>query len=83
MEKIISKTPMITADYFSEQGLIKQVGLTKGWWNQIILKELIDNALDAIEPLKKKEIQKDWGFMIMEAELRKILLRVSMILTIM
>lgn len=56
MEKTISKTPMITADYFSEEGLIKQVGLTKGWWNQIILKELIDNALDAIEPLKKKEI---------------------------
>ena len=56
MEKTISKTPMITADYFSEEGLIKQVGLNKGWWNQIILKELIDNALDAIEPLKKKEI---------------------------
>lgn len=31
MEKTISKTPMITADYFSEEGLIKQVGLTKGW----------------------------------------------------
>lgn len=51
IERVISKTPMVIADYFTEDGLLKQVGLGQENWNQIIVKELIDNALDAIEPL--------------------------------
>lgn len=41
----------MTVDYFTEDGLIKQIGLTKDYWNKVIMKEIIDNALDAIEPL--------------------------------
>lgn len=46
----------MTVDYFTEDGLIKQIGLTKEYWDKVIMKELIDNALDAIEPLNNKEI---------------------------
>lgn len=46
----------MSVDYFTEDGLIKQIGLTKEYWNNVIVKEIIDNALDAIEPLNKKEI---------------------------
>ena len=56
MERTISKTPMMVTDYFTEDGLVKQVGFSKGSWSQIVLKELIDNALDAIEPLKQKHV---------------------------
>lgn len=59
MERTISKTPMMVTDYFTEDGLVKQVGFSKGSWSQIVLKELIDNALDAIEPLKQKHIYID------------------------
>ena len=47
---------MVIADYFTEDGLLKQVGLEQENWNQIIVKELIDNALDAIEPLPEKKV---------------------------
>ena len=47
---------MVIADYFTEDGLLKQVGLGQENWNQIIVKELIDNALDAIEPLLEKKV---------------------------
>lgn len=46
----------MTVDYFTEDGLIKQIGLTKEYWDKVIMKEIIDNALDAIEPLNNKEI---------------------------
>lgn len=46
----------MTVDYFTEDGLIKQIGLTKEYWNKVIMKEIIDNALDAIEPLNNKEV---------------------------
>lgn len=47
----------MTVDYFTEDGLIKQIGLTKEYWNRVIMKEIIDNALDAIEPLNYKKIE--------------------------
>ena len=57
MDKLISKTPMITTDYFTEDGLVKQVGLSSDWWENIVIKELIDNALDAVEPLPEKNVE--------------------------
>ncbi len=46
----------IMADYFIEDELIKKIGLPKYYWNDVIMKELIDNALDSIEPLLEKRI---------------------------
>ena len=46
----------MTVDYFTEDGLIKQIGLTKDYWDKVVIKEIIDNALDAIEPLKCKAV---------------------------
>lgn len=46
----------MVADYFTEDELIKKTGIAKDSWDFVILKELIDNALDAIEPLQKKSI---------------------------
>lgn len=46
----------MTVDYFTEDGLIKQIGLTKDYWDKVIIKEIIDNALDAIEPLNCKAV---------------------------
>lgn len=43
-------------DYFSESELIKKTGISKSSWKFVILKEIIDNALDAIEPLLDKRI---------------------------
>lgn len=60
INRVICKTPM-TVDYFTEDGLIKQIGLTKEYWNKVIMKEIIDNALDAIEPLNCKEVYIDQG----------------------
>lgn len=51
----------MSVDYFTEDGLIKQIGLTKEYWNKVIMKEIIDNALDAIEPLNYKEVYIDQG----------------------
>lgn len=55
INRVVCKTSRIV-DYFTEDGLIKQIGLTKEYWNKVIVKEIIDNALDAIEPLNNKEI---------------------------
>lgn len=55
INRIICKTSKLV-DYFTEDGLIKQIGLTKEYWNRVIIKEIVDNALDAIEPLNNKEI---------------------------
>lgn len=55
INRIICKTSKLV-DYFTEDGLIKQIGLTKEYWNRVIIKEIVDNALDAIEPLSNKEI---------------------------
>lgn len=50
------KTAMI-ADYFTEDELVKKIGLPKGYWDEVVIKELIDNALDSIEPLSKKCVE--------------------------
>lgn len=55
INRIICKTSKLV-DYFTEDGLIKQIGLTKEYWNRVIIKEIVDNALDAIEPLNNKEV---------------------------
>ena len=46
----------IMADYFTEDELVKKIGLPKYYWNDVIMKELIDNALDSIEPLLEKRV---------------------------
>ena len=46
----------MTVDYFTIDGLSKKTGMTSAKWNLVILKELIDNALDAIEPLPEKKL---------------------------
>ena len=38
-------------NYFTEDGLIKNTGISKEYWDFVIFKELVDNALDAIEPV--------------------------------
>jgi hypothetical protein len=43
-------------EYFSEKGLTSLTGLPRPWWSDVILKELIDNSLDAVEGLKDKGI---------------------------
>ena len=55
INRIICKTSKLV-DYFTEDGLIKQIGLTKEYWNKVIIKEIVDNALDAIEPMNNKEV---------------------------
>ena len=42
--------------YTNEKSLIAETSLTKGKWLFGIVKELMDNACDAIEPLSQKEI---------------------------
>ena len=46
----------IMADYFTEDELVKKIGMPKYYWNDVIMKELIDNALDSIEPLLEKRV---------------------------
>lgn len=46
----------IVADYFIADEIIKKTGLPKDQWLSVIPKELIDNALDAIEPLSEKSV---------------------------
>lgn len=46
----------IIADYFVEDELVKRIGLSKSYWDEVIIKELIDNALDSIEPLPEKYV---------------------------
>ena len=46
----------IMADYFTEDELVKKIGLSIRYWNDVIMKELIDNALDSIEPLSEKKV---------------------------
>lgn len=46
----------IIADYFTEDELVKKIGLPMTYWNDVIIKELIDNALDSIEPLSEKKV---------------------------
>lgn len=46
----------IMADYFVEDELVKKIGLPMTYWNDVIIKELIDNALDSIEPLSEKKV---------------------------
>ena len=38
-----------TSDYFTESGLNKQIGASKSKWGLTLVKELIDNGLDATE----------------------------------
>ena len=46
---------MVT-DYFTVDGVIKKTGVVPEDWSLVILKETVDNALDAIEPLPIKRI---------------------------
>lgn len=46
----------VMADYFTEDELVKKIGLPTWYWNDVIIKELIDNALDSIEPLSEKQV---------------------------
>lgn len=46
----------VMADYFTEDELVKKIGLPTWYWNNVIIKELIDNALDSIEPLSEKQV---------------------------
>lgn len=55
IEKGITKTSMLV-NYFTEDGLIKNTGISKEYWDFVIFKELVDNALDAIEPMKEKHV---------------------------
>lgn len=43
-------------NYFTEDGLIKNTGISKEYWDFVIFKELVDNALDAIEPVADKNV---------------------------
>jgi len=43
-------------DYFTVDGLEKKTGISRYDWDTVILKELIDNALDAVEPLQDKQL---------------------------
>ena len=47
----------IIADYFTEDELVKRIGLSKSYWDDVVIKELIDNALDSIEPLSEKFVE--------------------------
>lgn len=49
------------SDYFTEDELIKKTGIAKCSWDFVVLKELIDNALDAIEPLSYKKVSVDYS----------------------
>lgn len=55
IEKEITKTSMLV-NYFTEDGLIKNTGISKEYWDFVIFKELVDNALDAIEPVANKNV---------------------------
>lgn len=47
----------IIADYFTEDELVKRIGLSKTHWDDVVIKELMDNALDSIEPLPEKFVE--------------------------
>lgn len=59
-------------NYFTEDGLIKNTGISKEYWDFVIFKELVDNALDAIEPIADTKIYKitdiDFRNMAIEAD---------------
>ncbi len=46
-EALLTKKKVM--DLFTEEGLVKQTGAEKGEWDLYVLKELIDNGLDACE----------------------------------
>jgi hypothetical protein len=46
----------IASDFFTVQGLETRTGLLKTSWGNAVVKELVDNALDAIEAASIKEI---------------------------
>jgi DNA topoisomerase VI subunit B len=48
MDRIVSATSLQN-NYFSPQGLQRQIGYGQDDWGGVLLKELIDNALDACE----------------------------------
>ena len=53
MQKLHETSTMI--DYFTSDGLTKKTGLSE--WRFMIFKEILDNALDALEPLEEKRIE--------------------------
>ena len=48
-------------EYFSEKGLTSLTGLPRISWPLVIIKELIDNSLDAVEGLKDKYINIEYA----------------------
>ena len=52
----------ISSDYFTAQGLETRTGLSRNNWSVALIKELIDNALDAIEPNTTKEITIEYSY---------------------
>jgi DNA topoisomerase VI subunit A len=51
----------ISSDYFTKQGLENRTGILSGDWYIVLLKELIDNALDAIEANADKKITVEYS----------------------
>ena len=52
----------IASDYFTIQGLETRTGLSSEYWEYAIIKEITDNALDAVEPSPTKEIAIDYYY---------------------
>jgi hypothetical protein len=52
----------IASDYFTVQGLETRTGLSKASWENAVIKELVDNALDAIEAVPVKEITVEYSY---------------------
>ena len=55
MKLLLNTSTMI--DYFTEDGLRKKTGLSEDMWNEMLFKELMDNALDAVESCQEKRIE--------------------------
>lgn len=53
-------------EFFTERELTAQIGLSRQYWPYVILKELLDNALDACEtagipPELEVKLETSWG----------------------
>lgn len=48
-------------DFFILEGMERKTGLPESEWNFMIFKELVDNALDAVEALPEKQIYIQYG----------------------
>jgi DNA topoisomerase VI subunit B len=48
LNRVVFKVPR-SLDFFTEGGLTSQIGYGRDWWGIVVLKELVDNALDGCE----------------------------------